>query len=65
MSVKPHKGMRKRFKKTGTGKIMRRASGKRHLMSSKPAKRVRDLSGWREIAPADRKSLERQYGKLL
>lgn len=64
MSVKTHKGMKKRFKRTGTGKIVRRACGKRHLMSSKSAKRIRRLSGWRQLSPPDRKSLKRRYSKL-
>ncbi len=61
---KTHKGLRKRLKRTGTGKILRRASGKRHLMSTKSAKRARRLSTWRELSHGDRKAFERQFGKL-
>ncbi|MHC5034710.1 MAG: 50S ribosomal protein L35 [Planctomycetota bacterium] len=64
MSAKTHKGLSKRFKRSASGKVMRRASGKRHLMSHKPAKRARRLRGWRRLARTDQKSLERQYGKL-
>lgn len=41
--LKTHRGAAKRFKVTGTGKIMRKQAGKRHLLSSKGAKRKRNL----------------------
>jgi large subunit ribosomal protein L35 len=41
---KTKKAVRKRFKITGTGKVLRSQSSKRHLMSSKSAKRKRHLS---------------------
>ncbi|MBL8877744.1 MAG: 50S ribosomal protein L35 [Phycisphaerales bacterium] len=37
--MKPHKGSAKRFKITGTGKVMMRRVGKSHLMSHKPGSR--------------------------
>ena len=40
---KPHKGLLKRIKITATGKILRRKANKRHLMSTKSAKRRRRL----------------------
>lgn len=45
MKVKTHKGASKRFAKTGTGKIMRRKAGKRHLLSHKGRDHKRRLSG--------------------
>lgn len=45
MKVKTHKGASKRFAKTGTGKIVRRKAGKRHLLSHKARDRKRRLSG--------------------
>jgi large subunit ribosomal protein L35 len=41
---KTKKAVRKRFKITGTGKVMRSQSSRRHLLSSKSAKRKRHLS---------------------
>ncbi len=41
--MKTHKGSKKRFKITGTGKLKRRQAGKRHLNSSKTGKRKRHL----------------------
>ena len=64
MKAKTHKGLAKRLKKTATGKVLRGASGKRHLMSGKSAKRARRLRGWRPLSKGDLKCLERQYGKL-
>lgn len=40
---KVHKGLKKRVKVTGSGKVRRHRSGKSHLMSSKNAKRLRRL----------------------
>lgn len=40
---KTKKSVAKRFKITGTGKIMRRKAGMRHLASTKNAKRKRHL----------------------
>ncbi len=40
---KTKKAAAKRFKVTGTGKILRRKAAKRHLLSSKNAKRRRNL----------------------
>ena len=36
--LKTHRGAAKRFKKTGTGKIMRGAAFKRHILTSKTTK---------------------------
>lgn len=45
MKMKTHKGTSKRFAKTGSGKIVRRKAGKRHLLSHKARDRKRRLSG--------------------
>ena len=42
--LKTHKGASKRFKKTGTGKITRRHSFARHILTSKPRSRKRRLT---------------------
>jgi large subunit ribosomal protein L35 len=41
--LKTHRGARKRFKVTANGKILRMHSGKRHLLGTKPARRMRKL----------------------
>ena len=39
--MKTHRGAHKRFRTTGSGKIVRKRSGKRHLLSHKSARRKR------------------------
>ncbi|HEY3937084.1 MAG TPA: 50S ribosomal protein L35 [Bryobacteraceae bacterium] len=41
--MKTHKGAAKRFKKTGTGKIVRRHAKARHILTSKARSRKRKL----------------------
>ncbi len=41
--IKTKKSVAKRFKITGTGKILRSRAGRRHLLSGKSAKRRRSL----------------------
>jgi large subunit ribosomal protein L35 len=41
--LKTHKGASKRFKKTGTGKIVRNRAFGRHILTSKPRSRKRKL----------------------
>jgi large subunit ribosomal protein L35 len=43
--LKTHKGASKRFKRTGSGKLMRRKAGKRHILTSKARDRKRRLKG--------------------
>ena len=56
---KTHSGAKKRFKVTGSGKIMREHAGKRHLLERKPSKLTRRLSGTVEVAPADVKKMKK------
>ncbi len=41
--LKTHRGAAKRFKLTGTGKVKRRKAFHRHILTSKTAKRKRNL----------------------
>lgn len=41
--LKTHKGASKRFKKTGTGKVVRSHAFGRHILTSKPHKRKKKL----------------------
>ncbi len=45
MKLKTHSGTSKRVSRTGSGKLSRRKSGKRHLLTSKGRSRKRRLSG--------------------
>jgi large subunit ribosomal protein L35 len=59
MKLKTHRGAAKRFKKTGTGKIMRSKAFKQHILTSKPRKRKRGLKGTTQIAAADARKVAR------
>jgi len=59
MKLKTHKGASKRFKKTGTGKIMRASAFKRHILTSKTTKSKRHMRGLKEVAEGDAAKLER------
>ncbi len=51
--LKTHRGAAKRFKVTSTGKLLRMHSGKRHLLGTKPANRMRRLKKLTRVHPAD------------
>ncbi len=51
--VKTRKAVAKRFKITGTGKVMRMRAGKRHLLASKNAKRRRSLGTSKQVDVTD------------
>jgi large subunit ribosomal protein L35 len=50
---KTRKAVAKRFKITGTGKVMRQHASRRHLMSSKNAKRKRHMAKSAEVDHTD------------
>jgi large subunit ribosomal protein L35 len=51
--LKTHRGAAKRFKMTATGKILRMHSGKRHLLGTKAAKRMRKLKKLTLVSAGD------------
>ncbi len=59
MKLKNHSGASKRFKRTGSGKFLRRKSGLRHILTTKNAKRKRRLSGTAVVPKSDQVSLSR------
>ena len=59
---KTHSGAKKRFRSTGSGKLMREKAGKRHLLEHKSSRRKRRLSGDTEVARADHKNVHRMLG---
>jgi large subunit ribosomal protein L35 len=56
--MKTHRGAAKRFKRTGTGKILRRRQGKSHILTKKSAKRKRHLCQPTLVSGADRARVE-------
>ena len=60
---KTHSGAKKRFKVTGSGKLLFQRAGKRHLLEHKASKVTRRLTGTSEVAPADRKTVNKLLGR--
>ena len=60
--MKTHKGTAKRFRKTGTGKLVRQQANRRHIMEKKPTKRTRRLDGRTDVAPAYVPRIKRLLG---
>ena len=59
---KTHSGAKKRFKVTGTGKVLHERAGKRHLLEHKSSKLTRRLTGTTELAPGDTKKIKKLLG---
>ena len=62
--MKTHKGAAKRFRKTGTGKIVRSHSHKRHILTKKSSKRKRRLSKPALVARVDQSRLAEMLTNL-
>ncbi|MDX6285463.1 MAG: large subunit ribosomal protein [Frankiales bacterium] len=60
--MKTHSGASKRFKVTGSGKIVRQQANRRHLLEHKPTKRTRRLDGVVPVDPSDKKRIRRLLG---
>ncbi len=56
--AKTRKSVAKRFKVTGTGKILRRKQGKRHILQKKNRKRKRFLGKAALVSDADIKRVK-------
>jgi large subunit ribosomal protein L35 len=61
--MKTHSGAKKRVKITGSGKYMRRQSGRSHLKLAKGKDTFRRRKGMVELAPGDAKTLKKQLGR--
>ena len=57
--LKTHKGAAKRFKKTGTGKVVREHAFARHILTSKWRKRKNKLHTFGGRRRADQAKLQR------
>ena len=61
--MKTHRGAAKRFKITGTGKILRRKAYRHHLLEHKPSSRTRRLGREAEVVGGDKKRVKRMLGR--
>ena len=60
--LKTSRAAAKRFKKTGTGKLVRNKAYKSHIMTKKSQKRKRNFRHETEVATADQKVVARNLG---
>lgn len=57
--MKTHKGAAKRFKVSGTGKVLYKRNGLRHILTKKSSKRKRNLRAQGVMAPADAANMKK------
>src|SRR5206468_4279022 len=62
--MKTHSGTAKRFRLTGTGKVMRRRANRGHLFEKKSSRLTRRLYGEVTLAPRDRKDRKGNFRRL-
>ena len=60
--MRTHKGTAKRFRRTGTGKIMRGKAFKSHILTKKSPKRIRNFRKETELSAADTKVVSSRMG---
>lgn len=60
--MKTHRGAKKRFKVTGTGRIRRRRANLNHILEKKPPKRKRRLTGDVDLAPGEAARVKKLLG---
>jgi large subunit ribosomal protein L35 len=61
--MKTHSGTKKRFKVTGSGKIMHEQANRRHLLEHKTSRRTRRLAVDQVVAPSDVKKIKKLLGR--
>jgi large subunit ribosomal protein L35 len=60
--MKTHRGAAKRFKVTGTGKLMRARANRNHILEKKASTRTRRLKGEVEVDGTNLRQAQRQLG---
>ena len=60
--MKTHRGSAKRFRVTGSGKIMRAKGYKSHILTKKSPKRKRNFRKETQVADADKRVIARNLG---
>jgi large subunit ribosomal protein L35 len=59
--MKTHRGAAKRFRVTGTGKVMRRKATGNHMLTKKTSARKRRISGMTQVGP-EKQGVKRLLG---
>ena len=57
--TKTQSGASKRFRRTGTGKIVREKANRRHMLEHKPSTRTRRLAGRTDVSANDTKRVNK------
>jgi large subunit ribosomal protein L35 len=60
--MKTHSGIKKRVKLTGTGKLRRQQTNRRHYLEVKSSTRTRRLAGTVDVAPSHIKKVKKMLG---
>jgi large subunit ribosomal protein L35 len=61
--AKTHSGSKKRFKVTGSGKLMHRRANRNHMFEHKPSTRTRRLANEVVMSAPDTKKIKRLLGR--
>jgi len=61
--MKTHSGAKKRIKVTGSGRYLRRQTGRGHLRLAKGKATFRRRKGEVELAPGDARIIKKQLGR--
>ncbi len=56
--LKTHKGAKRRIRVSAGGKLMHLKSGRRHLLTGKSSRKMRQLRRWTEVPAALKKKLQ-------
>ena len=59
---KTHSGAKKRFKLSGSGKLIRQQANRRHYLEHKSSRLTRRLKGDLIVAKADQRTIRRMLG---
>jgi large subunit ribosomal protein L35 len=59
---KTHSGAKKRFKLTGSGKLMKQQANMRHNLEGKSSRRTRRLNQEQVLSPGDAKQAKKLLG---
>lgn len=61
--TKTHSGAKKRFKVSGTGKIIRRRAMRSHILGKKTSKRKRGFRKPEVLSPSDTSAVKKLLGR--
>ncbi|MBF0460069.1 MAG: 50S ribosomal protein L35 [Magnetococcales bacterium] len=62
--IKTHRGAAKRFRTTGSGKLLRNKAYKRHILTKKSPKRKRGMCGVGMVAGVDQAAVRRMLPNI-